>query len=101
MDEAKKAEAQVKFGRAVELKRRMYEDGKEMKEIKAFFEDIAAEELKETQGIGEIIILDETGNGVRFKPKKSSVSKTALRELGVDDDIIDEATSEYIAFELF
>jgi|SRR3990172_13439621 len=87
------------FMRLLELKRTKAEADKDIKALKADFQQALFEETKEN--LGKLVILEDLGSGVVFKEQKSSISKTKLLELGVSEEIIEQATGCYIAMDVF
>ena len=91
---------QQAFKAIVDTKRASAELKDRMDNLKAFFLKTYEGKL-DAGGEGKFIILEDTGNGVSWKTKKSSIKKGALVEAGVDTDIIAECTGSYVAFEIF
>jgi hypothetical protein len=93
------AEAQAKFAETVDVKRQMTMLREKEKDLAAYWKGLAAAELPD--GRGRIMVLPDTKNGMSFAVKKSGVSKTKLRELGVSEEILAKAEGTYVGWELF
>lgn len=94
-------ERQKKFERLIKLKQQAAEIRQEEAELKDYFKSIAEGELIDTNGLGSITILPDTGNGIKFSEKKGSPSVTKLKELGLTKEQIDSTKGVYIAMEIF
>jgi len=85
------------FKELVSIKRQQTELKDKYDALKEYFKAMAEEKLE--GGTGEIELLN--GAGVKFATKKSSISKKKLVELGVSEEIVEKATGEYVAFEVY
>lgn len=93
MDDQQKREQAFKATVAVKREQNILKD--RMDNLKLYWE----QEVE--GGLGKLVVLEETGNGVRFAMRKGGVSKAKLKELGVSTDILDQATATYKGFEIF
>jgi hypothetical protein len=97
--QVKDKDAMQKFAETVEIKRQLSILRERDKDMKAYWEGVAKAELPD--GRGRLTVMPETGNGVAFSVKRSGVSKTRLKELGVSDEVIAQAETTYVGWELF
>ena len=86
-----------KFKELVLIKREQMELKDKYDVLKEYFKTIADNAFPD--GEGELELME--GKGVRFEKKKSSISKRKLVEQGVAEDVIGQATGEYIGFDIF
>lgn len=89
------------FLKAVELKNKIRELQDQFKECKEYFEALADKELDGGIGKLEIIEIDGKGRGLKFSERKSSISKTKLKEQGVSETIIEQATGRYRQMDIY
>ena len=85
------------FQELVRIKRQQQELKDQYDALKEYFRKMAEDKLP--GGVGQIELLQ--GSGVKFSTKKSSISKRKLLDQGVEESVIEAATGQYQAFEIF
>lgn len=85
------AETQKLFAELVQTRQKMGSLRERDKEISSHFKKLADEKLD--QGLGKLVILPDTGNGIRFKLEKGGLTKKALVDAGVDKELVDSCVS--------
>lgn len=95
------AENVQKFMRLLDLKKLAAEIREEEKALREHFLGIANDKLAGTEGLGRLIIIEDSMNGLVFSTKKGQPSVTKLKELGLTKEQIDSTKGSYVAMEVF
>ena len=85
------------FKRLVEIKRNQADLKDEYDGIKEYFKGVSSDVYGE-EGEGTLIIWQD--HGVKFKKRKSSISKKKLLEAGIEADLIEDCRGEYLGFDV-